>query len=67
MARLHRITGDARFLECARLFDYIDFFFGNAKHDHGLARNVDTLRGKHANQHIPQITAHWKPTKAPEI
>lgn len=56
MARLHRITGDARFLECARLFDNIDFFFGNAKHDHGLARNVDTLRGKHANQHIPQIT-----------
>ena len=23
---------------------------------HGLARNVDTIRGKHANQHIPQIT-----------
>ena len=56
MARLHRITGDQRFLECARLFDNTNFFFGNAEHAHGLARNVDTLRGKHANQHIPQIT-----------
>lgn len=56
MARLFRITADRRFLECARLFDNIDFFFGNAQHAHGLARNVDTLRGKHANQHIPQIT-----------
>ncbi|MBN1126646.1 MAG: glycoside hydrolase family 127 protein [Sedimentisphaerales bacterium] len=56
MARLHRITGDARFLECARMFDNIDFFFGNAAHEHGLAKNVDTIRGKHANQHIPQIT-----------
>ena len=56
MARLHRITGDSRFLECAQLFDNIDFFFGNAAHDHGLAKNVDTIRGKHANQHIPQIT-----------
>ena len=32
------------------------FFFGNAAHDHGLAKNVDTIRGRHANQHIPQIT-----------
>jgi DUF1680 family protein len=56
MARLFRITKDQRFLQCAQLFDNIDFFFGNAEHAHGLARNVDTLRGKHANQHIPQIT-----------
>ncbi len=56
MARLFRITEDERFLQCAVLFDNIDFFFGNAQHSHGLARNVDTLRGKHANQHIPQIT-----------
>ena len=56
LARLARITGDQRFLECARLFDNIHFFFGDADHSHGLARNVDTLRGKHANQHIPQIT-----------
>jgi len=56
MARLNRLTADPRFLDCARLFDNISFFFGNAEHAHGLARNVDTLRGKHANQHIPQIT-----------
>jgi uncharacterized protein len=56
MARLYRITGDRRLLECAQLFDNINVFFGNAEHDHGLAKNVDTLRGKHANQHIPQIT-----------
>ncbi len=56
MARLFRLTKDQRFLKCAILFDNIDFFFGNAEHAHGLARNVDTLRGKHANQHIPQIT-----------
>jgi uncharacterized protein len=56
MARLFRISGDQRFLECARLFDNTSLFFGDAQHSHGLARNVDTLRGKHANQHIPQIT-----------
>ena len=55
LGRLYRITDDKRFLECARLFDNIDFFFGNAAHGHGLARNVDMIRGKHANQHIPQI------------
>lgn len=56
MARLARITGDPRFLECAKLFDNINFFYGDADRTHGLAHNVDTLRGKHANQHIPQIT-----------
>ena len=56
MARLARITGDKRFLECAKLFDNTTLFFGDADHTHGLAQNVDTLRGKHANQHIPQIT-----------
>lgn len=56
MARLHRITGDEQYLKGAQLFDNISFFFGNADHDHGLACNVDTIRGKHANQHIPQIT-----------
>jgi len=56
MARLARLTGDARFLDCARLFDNSSFFFGDADHSHGLACNVDTLRGRHANQHIPQIT-----------
>lgn len=56
LARLARLTGDRRFGECARLFDNTSFFFGDAAHTHGLACNVDTLRGKHANQHIPQIT-----------
>jgi DUF1680 family protein len=56
MARLARVTGDKRFLECARRFDNINFFFGDAAHSHGLACNVDTLHGRHANQHIPQIT-----------
>ena len=56
MARLSRLTGDERFLECAKLFDNTEFFFGDAEHHHGLACNVDTIRGRHANQHIPQIT-----------
>ncbi len=56
MARLFRLTGDRRFLDTAKLFDNTSFFFGNANHDHGLAKGVDTVRGKHANQHIPQIT-----------
>lgn len=55
MARLHRVTGDARFLEGAKLFDNTNFFFGDAKHQHGLAKNVDTIRSLHSNQHIPQI------------
>ena len=55
MARLYRISGDERFLKGAQLFDNTGFFFGDAGHNHGLAKNVDTLRGKHANQHIPQI------------
>lgn len=56
LARLYRITDNDRFLQCAQMFDNIEFFFGDADHTHGLARNVDTIRGKHANQHIPQIT-----------
>jgi DUF1680 family protein len=56
MARLFRLTGDRRFLDAAKLFDNTNFFFGNAAHEHGLAKNVDTIRGRHANQHIPQIT-----------
>ncbi len=56
MARLSRLTEDERFLECAKLFDNTEFFFGDADHDGGLVCNIDTIRGKHANQHIPQIT-----------
>ncbi|WP_367329801.1 beta-L-arabinofuranosidase domain-containing protein [Sphingobacterium multivorum] len=55
MARLYRITGEENYLKTARLFDNIDMFYGNAAHAHGLAKNVDTFRGLHANQHIPQI------------
>jgi DUF1680 family protein len=56
MARLFRLTGDRRFIDGAKLFDNTTVFFGNAAHEHGLAKNVDTIRGRHANQHIPQIT-----------
>jgi uncharacterized protein len=56
MARLFRLTGDRTFLECAKLFDNTAFFFGNVAHEGGLEKNVDTIRGRHANQHIPQIT-----------
>lgn len=55
MARMERISGEARYLETARLFDNIEMFFGDAAHSHGLAHNVDTFRGLHANQHIPQV------------
>ncbi|MDP6634584.1 MAG: glycoside hydrolase family 127 protein [Phycisphaerae bacterium] len=56
MARLHTITGKKKYLQCAILFDNISFFFGDPEHSGGLAKNVDTIRKKHANQHIPQIT-----------
>ncbi len=55
MARLHALTGEERFLHAARRFDNVAFFFGDAERPHGLARNVDTIRGRHANQHVPQI------------
>jgi DUF1680 family protein len=55
MAHLYRITGKDSYLKTAQLFDNIKVFFGDAKHTHGLAKNVDMFRGLHANQHIPQI------------
>lgn len=55
MARLYRITKEKQYLETAQLFDNIKVFYGDAKHSNGLAKNVDTFRGLHANQHIPQI------------
>lgn len=55
MARLYRITNEPRYLEVAQLFDNIKVFYGDAQHSHGLAKNVDSFRGLHANQHIPQI------------
>lgn len=55
MARLYRMTNEHRYLEVAQLFDNIKVFYGDAQHSNGLAKNVDTFRGLHANQHIPQI------------
>lgn len=55
MARLYRLTNEDKYLETAKLFDNIEVFYGDADHSHGLAKNVDTFRGLHANQHIPQI------------
>jgi DUF1680 family protein len=61
MARMYDITGDERLLAGARLFDTIDFFFGSnstlgsRNGTNGMAGNVDTIRTKHANQHLPQI------------
>lgn len=55
MARLYAITKEENYLKTAQLFDNIKMFYGDADHSHGLAKNVDTFRGLHANQHIPQI------------
>jgi len=55
MAHLYRITNEPRYLKAAQLFDNIKVFFGDAEHTQGLAKNEDTFRGLHANQHIPQI------------
>jgi uncharacterized protein len=69
MARLYRITKEPRYLQAAKLFDNIKVFYGDAKHTHGLAKNVDTFRGLHANQHIPQIVGAleiYRDTDAPE-
>ena len=55
LAHLAAITKNNKYLKTAQLFDNIDLFFGNAEHAHGLAKNVDSFRGLHANQHIPQI------------
>ncbi|QDH81329.1 hypothetical protein FKX85_20765 [Echinicola soli] len=55
LSRLYRITNEPQYLEAAKLFDNITVFYGNSDHIHGLAKNVDTFRGLHANQHIPQI------------
>lgn len=55
MARLYRLTNEQKYLKTAQLFDNIEMFYGDADHTHGLARNVDTFRGLHANQHIPQV------------
>ncbi|MFD2598728.1 beta-L-arabinofuranosidase domain-containing protein [Sphingobacterium corticis] len=55
LAHLYQITEEAKYWKAAQLFDNVDMFFGNAERTHGLAKNIDTFRGLHANQHIPQI------------
>lgn len=49
LAEMFAITGNDTFLETAKLFDNETLFKPTAD-------NTDTLTGKHANQHIPQIT-----------
>ena len=57
MARLFRLTGDRRFLETREAVrQHQRSSSATPTHERGLAKNVDTIRGKHANQHIPQIT-----------
>ena len=48
MAQLYVYTGDEDFLKGAKLFDNTKFF-------DNLAKNVDDIQERHANQHIPQI------------
>lgn len=55
MAKLYRITANENYMMTAKLFDNVRMFFGDEQHSHGLAKNVDTFRSLHANQHIPQI------------
>jgi DUF1680 family protein len=69
MAHLYRITGDEKYLKTAHLFDNINVFFGDTQHSNGLAKNVDSFRGLHANQHIPQIVGSmemYRDSKNPE-
>ncbi|SHF92160.1 Concanavalin A-like lectin/glucanases superfamily protein [Mariniphaga anaerophila] len=69
MARLSRLSGKAKYMETARLFDNIQMFYGDAEHSHGLVKNVDMFRGLHANQHIPQIIGAlevYRDLKTPE-
>ena len=69
MARLYRITNESRYLKTAQLFDNIQMFFGDANHSNGLAKNVDSFRGLHANQHIPQVMGAlemYRDSKDPE-
>ena len=48
MARLYGITGNEDYLTAAKFFDNEKLFMP-------MERNVDTLGGMHANQHIPQV------------
>jgi DUF1680 family protein len=51
MMQLYAITGNEDFLAAARLFDLNPLI-------NACATGVDTLNGKHANQHIPQFLGY---------
>ena len=57
LADLHMLTGDAKFLCAARLFDNDKLFLP-------MEQDRDTLGTLHANQHIPQIIGALKLYKA---
>ena len=62
MARLYRLSGDRQFLECAKLFDNINFFFGNAEHDHGLAKTSIRFAGSTPTSTSRRSPGRWKPS-----
>ncbi|WP_029150353.1 beta-L-arabinofuranosidase domain-containing protein [Microbacterium indicum] len=51
LARLSRVTGDARLLEVARLFDQEPLIEAGVRGD-------DILTDMHANQHLPQLVGY---------
>ncbi len=55
MARLSRISCNAKYMETAHFFDNTKVFFGDKNRSGGLAKNEDLFKGLHANQHIPQM------------
>ncbi len=60
LARLYEITGNADYLECAKMFDNTNFFNSlSLNRDNGTNANGG-VRGRHANQHVPQIVGAVK-------
>lgn len=53
MAQLYIYTGDELFLEGAKLFDNTNFFTN-------MAKNIDDISGRHANQHVSQVIGALK-------
>ncbi len=48
LTTIYNITGDEKYLTCAKMFDNENIF-------PGLSKGEDTIQNLHANQHIPQI------------
>lgn len=57
LAELARMTGRPEYLEAAKMFD-------NQKVFDGLSRGADTIKGLHANQHIPQMIGAFREFQA---